>query len=75
VKLKVAQALKLRAFQRLLLEASSGCNQLRSSVFVMERVKKPASCTWVVKEASKSFAAQVFRISFFISHFDPQRKL
>jgi hypothetical protein len=75
VKLKVAQAFKLREFQRLHLETSSGCNQLRSLVFVTTSVKKPASCTWVVKEVSKSFTVQVLRISFFISHFDPERKL
>jgi len=71
MKLEVAQAFKLRAFQRLHPEASSVCNQLRSLVFVTTSVKKPASCTWVVKKASKSFRAQVLRISFFISHFDP----
>jgi len=46
-------------------EASSGCNQLRSLVFVMTSVMKPVSCKWVVKEASKSFTAQVLRISPF----------
>jgi hypothetical protein len=45
VTLKVAHAFKLRAFQRLHLEASSGCNQLQNLVFVMTSVKKPASCT------------------------------
>jgi hypothetical protein len=66
VKLEVAQAFKLREFQRLHPEASSGCNQLRSLVFVMTSVKKPVSCKWVVKEASKSFTAQVLRISPFL---------
>lgn len=45
VTLKFAQAFKLRAFQRLHLEASSRYNELRNLVFVMTSVRKPASCT------------------------------